>query len=169
MPQREIYISTDIETTGPIPGEYSMISLGAVAVDVDGILGRRFKMNLLELPTASRHPDTMEWWKGFPREWEGATEDAHHPKVVMEAFVKFVKAACQHEDSATSAIPVFVGKPAHRDFQFVYWYLIKFLGESPFSHNRAINIRTMIAAQQAEVFVNVLKRLRRDVYLGKDR
>jgi len=29
--------------------------------------------------------------------------------------------------------PVFVGYPAGFDFLFVYWYLIRFTGESPFS------------------------------------
>lgn len=27
----EVYISTDIETDGPIPGKYSMLSLGSAA------------------------------------------------------------------------------------------------------------------------------------------
>ncbi|MFT7224040.1 MAG: hypothetical protein ACI82Z_001588 [Cellvibrionaceae bacterium] len=30
--------------------------------------------------------------------------------------------------------PVFVGYPASYDFMFVYWYLIKFVGTSPFSY-----------------------------------
>ncbi len=32
---REHYISLDIETSGPIPGEFSMLSLGASVVDDD--------------------------------------------------------------------------------------------------------------------------------------
>ncbi len=31
--------------------------------------------------------------------------------------------------------PVFVAYPAGFDFLFVYWYLIAFAGESPFSHS----------------------------------
>src|SRR5262245_38667413 len=32
---REVFISVDVETSGPIPGEYSMLSLGACNVDDD--------------------------------------------------------------------------------------------------------------------------------------
>lgn len=32
----EIYISTDIEADGPIPGEYSMLSIGSVAFNKKG-------------------------------------------------------------------------------------------------------------------------------------
>jgi hypothetical protein len=31
---REVYFSVDVEALGPIPGEYSMLSLGACRVDV---------------------------------------------------------------------------------------------------------------------------------------
>jgi len=37
--------------------------------------------------------------------------------------------------------PVFVGYPASYDFMFVYWYLLRFVGESPFSHS-ALDIKT---------------------------
>jgi hypothetical protein len=41
--------------------------------------------------------------------------------------------------------PVFVGYPAAYDFMFVYWYLIRFTGESPFSHS-ALDIKTLAMA-----------------------
>jgi len=31
-PSREIYISVDVEASGPIPGEYSLLSIGACLV-----------------------------------------------------------------------------------------------------------------------------------------
>jgi DNA polymerase III alpha subunit (gram-positive type) len=37
--------------------------------------------------------------------------------------------------------PVFVAYPAGFDFLFVYWYLIRFTGESPFSHS-ALDMKT---------------------------
>jgi hypothetical protein len=40
---------------------------------------------------------------------------------------------------------VFVGYPVAFDFMFVYWYLIKFTGESPFSH-AALDIKTYAMA-----------------------
>ena len=41
--------------------------------------------------------------------------------------------------------PVFVGYPAAFDVMFVYWYLIRFAGSSPFSHS-ALDIKTYAMA-----------------------
>ena len=38
--------------------------------------------------------------------------------------------------------PVFVAYPVAFDFMFVYWYLIRFTGESPFAHS-ALDIKTV--------------------------
>jgi DNA polymerase III alpha subunit (gram-positive type) len=44
-----------------------------------------------------------------------------------------------------SGVPVFVAYPAGFDFMFVHWYLMKFVGESPFSHS-ALDIKTFAMA-----------------------
>ena len=41
--------------------------------------------------------------------------------------------------------PVFVGYPAAFDFLFVYWYLMRFVGKSVFSHS-ALDIKTYAMA-----------------------
>ncbi|MEZ4308431.1 MAG: hypothetical protein R3F14_10345 [Polyangiaceae bacterium] len=41
--------------------------------------------------------------------------------------------------------PVFVGYPASYDFLFVYWYLIRFTGKSPFSFS-ALDIKSYAMA-----------------------
>jgi hypothetical protein len=41
--------------------------------------------------------------------------------------------------------PVFVAYPAGFDFLFVYWYLMRFVGESPFSHS-ALDMKTYAMA-----------------------
>ena len=41
--------------------------------------------------------------------------------------------------------PVFVAYPAGFDFTFVYWYLIRFAGRSPFSHS-ALDVKTLAMA-----------------------
>lgn len=41
--------------------------------------------------------------------------------------------------------PVFVGYPACFDFLFVYWYLIRFVGENPFGFS-VLDIRTYAMA-----------------------
>jgi hypothetical protein len=42
-------------------------------------------------------------------------------------------------------VPVFVAYPVGFDFTFVYWYLHRFAGESPFSHS-ALDIKTLAMA-----------------------
>jgi hypothetical protein len=52
----------------------------------------------------------------------------------MRRYVEWIK--------TLTAKPVFVAYPAGFDFLFVYWYLIRFVGESPFSHS-ALDISRM--------------------------
>ena len=53
--------------------------------------------------------------------------------------------------------PVFVAYPAGFDFTFVYWYLIRFTGRSPFSHS-ALDIKTLAMARLGVGFRDATKR-----------
>ena len=48
----EIYVSTDIEADGRIPGVFSMLSFGSAAYQADGTLLGTFTANLEQLPEA---------------------------------------------------------------------------------------------------------------------
>ena len=52
---------------------------------------------------------------------------------------------------------VFVGYPVSYDFMFVYWYLIKFTGESPFSHS-ALDIKTLAMVGLQKTYKQSTKR-----------
>lgn len=58
----EIYISTDVETDGPIPGPHSMLSIASAAYTSDKVLVSTFSANLETLPGAQAHPKTAQWW-----------------------------------------------------------------------------------------------------------
>lgn len=47
----EIYMSTDVETDGPIPGPHSMLSIGSAAYTADKQLVATFSANLHTLPS----------------------------------------------------------------------------------------------------------------------
>ena len=47
--------------------------------------------------------------------------------------------------------PVFVAYPVTYDFMFVYWYLIRFTGESPFSHS-GLDIKTLAMSMMGSDF-----------------
>ena len=59
---KEIYISTDVETDGPIPGDNSMLSIGAAAFTADGKMIDTFYATLGTLPGAKGDVHTMQWW-----------------------------------------------------------------------------------------------------------
>lgn len=69
MPTPEIYISTDVETDGPIPGPHSMLSLGSAAYTADKRLVSTFSANLETLEGASAQPKTAAWWTTQPEAW----------------------------------------------------------------------------------------------------
>jgi hypothetical protein len=133
----EIFISTDIEADGPIPGDYSMLSLGAAALTPDGKVISTFYVNLETLPGAMTDQSTMDWWAGNKEAYEATRKDTVDPKTAMEQYTTWVK--------KQPGVPVFVGYPAGYDFTWVYWYLIHFTGSSPFSFS-GIDIKTYASA-----------------------
>ncbi|MEV6346262.1 hypothetical protein [Actinoplanes sp. NPDC051851] len=56
----EIYVNTDVETDGPIPGPHPLLSFGSAAYTAEGKLIGTFSANLVELEGAVGHPKTME-------------------------------------------------------------------------------------------------------------
>jgi hypothetical protein len=129
----EIFVSTDVETDGPIPGLYSMLSLGSAAFLADKTMVSTFYANLETLPGATTNPETMKWWETQPRAWKACRENPQPPEAVMRQYVAWLK--------ALPGPPVFVAYPVAFDYMFVQWYLIKFAGESPFSYV-ALDIKT---------------------------
>ena len=145
----EIYVSTDIEADGPIPGPHSMLSFASAAFLADKTVVDTFSANLETLPGATGHPATMEWWKGQPDAWAKCRTDLCDPTEAMPRYVRWLK--------SLPGKPVFVGYPAAYDFLFVYWYLMRFAGESPFSHS-ALDMKTFAMALLKTEFRAVSKR-----------
>lgn len=134
---QELYVSTDVESNGPCPGLNSMLSFGSAAFTKDKKLVSTFTANLIELPEAKQDTDTMNWWKTQPEAWENCRKDIQDPAVVFPLYVKWLK--------ELDGKPVFVGYPATFDFLFIYYYLMKFAGESPFSFS-ALDIKSYAMA-----------------------
>ena len=59
----EIYVSTDVEADGPIPGPNSMLSFGSAAYTAKKELVGTFTANLETLSGAVADPKTMQWWQ----------------------------------------------------------------------------------------------------------
>ena len=133
----ELYISTDCETDGPIPGPHSMLSFGSAAYTADKKLVATFARNLDTLPGAQGDPKTMAWWRSQPQAWEACRKDCVAPELAMRDYLAWLK--------SLPGSKVFVAYPVAFDFMFVYWYLIRFAGESPFSHS-ALDMKTLAMA-----------------------
>ncbi len=110
----------DVESDGPVPGLYSMISLGAVAVDLS--LDKTFLGKVAPLEGASRLEEaaavsgvSLEQHKGFS-----------DPQTVMKDFADWILRV--NKDGR----PVFVSDNPAFDWQFVNWYFHKFYGSNPF-------------------------------------
>lgn len=146
---QEVYVSTDVETDGPVPGIYSMLSFASVAFDESGKEIGSFTRNLMTLPDAKSDPDTVKWWETQPEAWEACRKDQSSPVAAMSDYTRWVE--------SLPGKPVFVAYPAGFDFLFVYWYLVRFTGKSPFSFS-ALDIKTFAMARLGTPFRQTTKR-----------
>jgi hypothetical protein len=145
----EIYVSTDCETDGPIPGPYSMLSFASAAFLPDKTLLSSFSANLELLPGAAGHPDTMLWWQSQPEAWAAARQDPQSPETAMRAYSAWLK--------SLPGKPLFVAYPVAFDFMFVNWYLVRFTGDSPFGHD-GLDIKSYAMAMLRQTYKDSGKR-----------
>lgn len=167
----EVFISTDVETDGPIPGPNSMLSLGAAAfVEPSPEPIAAFSVNLELLDGATPDPDTMRWWKeAQPEAWKVCRENPVAPAEAMERFVDWVAGLLGIETtSGAVSNAVFVGYPTGFDFTFTYWYIRRFGLQSPFSFS-ALDIKTFAMAVLGTGFRQSVKRNMPSDWFPKDR
>ena len=145
----EIYVSTDVETDGPVPGLYSMLSIGSAAYLPDKTLVSGFSANLETLAGASTHPETMAWWKTQPHAWQSSRTNVQDPETAMRSYLAWLK--------LLPGTPVFVAYPASFDFMFVCWYLTRFTGENPFGWF-ALDIKSYAMSLLKTDFLDTVKR-----------
>lgn len=127
---REHYISVDIETSGPIPGEYSMLSLGASVVDNDD---KTFYAELKPL-NDNAVPEALAV-TGFSL--EALRQNGIEPGVAMTNFANWLEKAVP-----AGAKPVFIGLNAPFDWSFVNYYFVRLTGTNPFGHS-ALDIKAL--------------------------
>lgn len=115
----EAYVSVDIEAAGPIPGEYSMLSLGACLVEDPRI---SFYAELR--PINEKYiPDAL---KVGGLSLERLRQEGQDPGVVMPALKAWL------EQVVGERRAVFVGFNASFDWAFVNWYFHVYIGTNPF-------------------------------------
>jgi hypothetical protein len=150
-----MYISVDVEADGPIPGPYSMISIGACVAGRhdDGVFTAadpEKQSFYRELKPISDDfvPEALAV-SGLDRA-KLAVEGAD-PGIAMAEFAAWV------DDVRGRASAVFTAYPASFDWMFTYWYLIRFTGSSPFGHSRCLDMKTYFAARSGRPISGVAK------------
>lgn len=142
------YIMVDIESDGPIPGDYSMVSFGAVVV----------KPGLTETFYGQLAPISENWdpealkVSGHSRE---ETLEFDLPPLVMSSFASWIRA--QTGDSKDR--PYFISDNNGFDWQFINWYFHHFHGSNPFGHS-STNLGSLYKGMERSVFKN-FKHLRK--------
>ena len=112
------YIMVDIESDGPIPNDYSMVSFGAVVVEP----------NLTKSFYGKLRPISEKWIpealavSGHSRE---ETLEFAEPESVMHEFAEWM-------NSVANGRPRFISDNAGFDWSFINYYFHHFLGHNPF-------------------------------------
>jgi len=133
---QEIYVSIDVETAGPIPGEYSLLSIGACDVDDET---RTFTC---ELKPISRNADPRALAvSGLSL--EALERSGLAPEAAMRAFAHWAEGLVDPQGTL-----VFVGLNAPFDCSFVNYYFHKYVGRNPFGFT-ALDIKAYYMGRTA--------------------
>jgi DNA polymerase III epsilon subunit-like protein len=115
------FVMVDIEADGPIPGDYSMVCLGAVIVEPQ--LARTFSAKIRPI-SECWVPEALAV-SGFTREETLNFEDPQEAMLRFETWLK---------ENGDGRI-LFVADNNGFDWQFVNWYFHHFLGRNPFGYS----------------------------------
>ena len=112
------WIMVDVEADGPIPGDYSMVSIGAVKVEPS--LSKTFYAELKPI-SEKWVPEALSVCH-FTRE---QTESFENPHDTMQRFALWLEKEC-------GSHLFFISDNSGFDWQFTNWYFHHFLGVNPF-------------------------------------
>ena len=123
-----IYISVDVETSGPSPGTYSLLSIGAC--DVYNPQNTFY----IEMKPINKNK-IIEALKISGLDWDYLQNEGLSPTEAMSRFTEWLSETCQGNQS-----PIFVAFNAPFDWMFIQYYFQRFLGYNPFGYS-ALDIK----------------------------
>ncbi|MFN2155125.1 MAG: exonuclease domain-containing protein [Anaerolineae bacterium] len=124
------YIVVDVETAGPNPGQYALLSIGACTV------GEPRETFYVELQP-DRDTTTEEAVSVHGLSMEQLAREGTPPGEAMRRFAVWVA-----EVTPEGVRPLFVGFNAPFDWMFVNDYFHRYLGRNPFGH-AALDIKAL--------------------------
>src|SRR5260370_13727463 len=142
----DLYFSADVETDGPIPGPFSMLSFALVYAGVFD--GHRFtrpqeysQTFYIELkPISDNYEPEALRVNGLDR--ARLCREGKGPELAMAEASRWIGQV------AGNSKPVLVAYPLSFDWAWLYWYFIRFSAEgSPFGYSRCFDIKTAFAVK----------------------
>jgi hypothetical protein len=144
--QLDIFFSADVETDGPIPGPYSLLSFGLVyAGAYDGQTFFRppsYDENFyVELkPISERYEQEALDVNGLDRGY--LTKHGDEPGLAMTEAASWVR------KRSSGGSPVIVAYPLSFDWLWLYWYFVQYSRTgSPFGYSRGFDVKTAMAVK----------------------
>jgi hypothetical protein len=144
----DVYFSADVETDGPIPGPFSMLTFALVyAGRFDGCEFVRpsdySQAYYAELrPISEQFESEALRVNGLDR--VRLCAEGSSPEKIMTEAARWVRAIAGKDN------PILVAYPLSFDWTWLYWYFIRFSREgSPFNHSRCFDIKTAFAVKAA--------------------
>lgn len=142
------WVMVDIEADGPIPGDFSMVSLGAVIIEDIETKDLKSFFGLLRPISDKWLPQALKV-SGFSRE---KTMEFPEAKVTMQQFGNWLT-----ENS--KGRPMFISDNNGFDWMFTCWYFWHFLDCNPFGHS-STNLGSLYKGMVKDMRKN-FKRLRK--------
>ncbi len=126
----DIYICVDVETSGPIPGEYSLLSIGACTIYEPQATF------YIELKPVNQNatPGAQDIHK---LSLERLAVEGADPLEAMQQFETWLA-----NQVPAGRRPVFVAFNAPFDWMFINYYFHRYLGHNPFGH-AALDIKAL--------------------------
>jgi ribonuclease T len=149
----ETFISVDVETAGPSPAEYSMLSIGACLVS-DPETG--FYAELKPLTDAVLESSLAV--SGLSM--EKLAEDGLTPQDAMRQFEDWIELV-----TPPGNVPVFVAFNAVFDWMFVDAYFQRFLKRNPFGHS-ALDMKAFYMGMAGGTWAGTSMRVLSPLYLA---
>lgn len=140
----DVYFSVDVETDGPIPGRFSMLSFAIVYAGA-------FDGKVFYEPPEYNHNFYAELTPIFPEfeiealQVNGLDRDllfqtGQDPRAAMSSAATWI------ENIVGKAEPVFVAYPLSFDWTWMYWYFVQFSSSgSPFGFSKCFDVKTAMA------------------------
>ena len=144
-PAVDVYFSADVETDGPIPGPFSMLSFALVCAG--RFDGKQFERpaNYDEVFEVNIKPISQEFQEEALRvngiDRSALFTTGTDPAVAMADAARWI------QERSVGGSPVLVAYPLSFDWAWLYWYFTRFTGSSPFQHSRCFDIKTAIAVK----------------------